>query len=398
MPAKSFAFLAIAVAVLPFVSAHGDVYSVSANGKTVKALNPYYPVGSSAVRVMNKNELPEAFIEPPQWTDNSKFSCENAGNKPAKEHLTVTAGSSVTVSWRGATDELVHQAGTGNTGERKPWVHATGPILDYLTDCKGDCTKFDATNAGWTKIQAMGIDMGASISDALRNTMKHKGGVGEPYYPLGKGLWAAAKMIQENSNWNVQIPKELKSGKYLLRHEVSSMHSAGKNQNYIACIQLDVVSGGSAALPSGTQAKDLYSPNGAFAKFSIYNDKPESFQVPGPALWDRSSSGTPAPPAEPKPEEPKPADPKPADPKPSNPKPTDPQPPAVQPETPKPSTPKPETPKPETPKPSTPTDGKPSTQPPTEAKPPVKCRQRKRAIPVATHTKRSHRKRLGVEH
>jgi hypothetical protein len=67
-----------------------------------------------------------------------------------------------------------------------------GFVIDYITSCNGDCTKFDATNAGWTKIAHAGMDMSQTISSGLRQTMKNKP---EQYYPSsGAGLWAMAKL------------------------------------------------------------------------------------------------------------------------------------------------------------------------------------------------------------
>lgn len=66
-----------------------------------------------------------------------------------------------------------------------------GPIQDYITSCDGDCSSFDATSSGWTKLAGSGIDPSSSISDDLRATMKAKP---EEYHPSGKGLWAMARL------------------------------------------------------------------------------------------------------------------------------------------------------------------------------------------------------------
>jgi hypothetical protein len=67
-----------------------------------------------------------------------------------------------------------------------------GFVFDYITSCNEDCTTFDATNAGWTKLAHAGIDTSKTISNELRATMKGKP---EQYFPTsGQGLWAMAKL------------------------------------------------------------------------------------------------------------------------------------------------------------------------------------------------------------
>ena len=135
------------------------------------------------------------------------------------------------------------------------------------------CKDADVTNAGWTKIDEFGIDFSQTVSDDLRNALASKP---EPYHPDGPGLWAAAKMIQDGSKWTVNIPAGLAPGGYVLRHELYALHNPKKDgdgtsgpQGYIACVQLDVTGDGTTTLPEGTQAGQLYDPNGDFANFDV---------------------------------------------------------------------------------------------------------------------------------
>lgn len=361
MAGKSFIALAAALSLVPLVAAHGAITKVeTSSGKSTTALSRYNPnaKGDSAIRIMLKDIEPNAFVTPDNWGNNAKMSCPDAGNRPASSHLQVAAGETLSIFWEGATGEIDHKPGVGSFVGQHAWVHATGPILNYLADCKGDCTKFDPTNAGWTKISADGVNMNAEISSDLRRTMAGKP---EPYYPAEgkKGLWASAKLIQDGSVWRVPIPAQLKPGKYMLRHEISAMHSPKKNQNYIGCIQLDVTGSGSATLPGGTQAKDLYSPSSQFGTFNIYTDDHAKFTTPGPALWKPSGEGNTTP-------EPAPV-----------------------PEPSKPSSTKPETP---ASTPATPVQSEPAEPSTTR-----KCKPRKRALPSPAVAKR-HRRRLSAEH
>lgn len=247
---------------------------------------------------MYKSSSP-AFVLPSGFTDNNQMSCEGSARSPAPHTLSVAAGDEIDVFWEGATSELRGKPGAGALSAYNPWVHAMGFVIDYLTPCNGPCTSFDATDAGWTKIAHAGMDARASVSDALRGTMQGKP---EPYYPArGPGLWAMAKLVQNGSKWSIKIPAALKSGQYLLRHELSAVHNPRTSnpttgpQLYIACIQLDVTGGGQAALPKGTQARSLYDPNGAFANINVLSGAfdPARVQIPGPPVWDGASASAP---------------------------------------------------------------------------------------------------------
>ncbi|KAJ7603726.1 glycosyl hydrolase family 61-domain-containing protein [Mycena rosella] len=298
--------LSLAAAILASTSlvqlvvGHGQVNRVTVGSTSNSGPNQYYSGDSknskTATRVMYKASSP-AYVLPNGFTDNSQMSCEGSSKSPAPETISVAAGQEIEVFWEGATSELKGQPGTGSLTAYNPWVHAMGFVIDYITSCNGDCTTFDATNAGWTKIAHAGMDMSQSISSALRATMKAKP---EQYYPTsGNGLWAMAKMVQNGSKWSIKIPSSLKSGQYMVRHELSAVHNPKNSdpttgpQLYIACIQLDVTNGGDATLPAGTQAKSLYSPDGAFVNINVLSGfNPADIGIPGPAIWDGVSSSS----------------------------------------------------------------------------------------------------------
>lgn len=285
-------FLAISVA--PLVAAHGNIIQAQAGGTTLPGPNIYYDGDAknsqTATRKMFKASGP-AFALRTDYTNPSVMSCESAG--PAPQKLTVAAGSSVMISWVGATGEI---KGQGGVTAYNPWVHAMGPVMNYITSCtNGDCTKFDPTNAGWTKLSHMGIDFSQTISGSLKTAMTNKP---EPYHPSsGSGLWAMAKLVQDGSKWTINIPSVLAPGEYILRHEIAAVHnplgSAASSgpQHYISCTNLKVTGSGSTKLPAGTKSSALYDPNGAFAKFDVNSADPHTFQIPGPAVWDQASSG-----------------------------------------------------------------------------------------------------------
>ncbi|KIY49623.1 hypothetical protein FISHEDRAFT_24835, partial [Fistulina hepatica ATCC 64428] len=295
--------------LLPFmaaslVHAHGQIYEVIAGGVTNHGPDIYWAADSvnnkTVTRVMYQASSP-SYVLYTGFTNNSEMSCEgsSAASAAAPDVLSVAAGSNITVQWAGATSELLGKPGTGGVTDRNPWVHAMGMVVDYITSC-GDsgCTSFDATNAGWTKVDEFGIDPNQTISDDLRTTMSEKP---EEYYPSANGLWGMAKLVQDGSQWDVTIPSNLKAGEYILRHEIGAMHNPKTSgdtttgpQLYISCIQLEVTGDGTVELPDGTQSGSLYDPDGDFANFDVYSSDTAalSFVVPGPAVWDGASSSS----------------------------------------------------------------------------------------------------------
>ncbi|KAJ7032717.1 glycosyl hydrolase family 61-domain-containing protein [Mycena alexandri] len=281
------------------VAGHGQINRVQHGGASNTGPNIYYSGDSAnsktATRMMYKASSP-SYVLFDSFTDNSKMSCEGSSKSPAPNTISVAAGEEIDIYWEGATSELKGKAGTGSLTAYNPWVHAMGFVFDYITSCNGDCSTFDATNAGWTKIAHGGIDTSKSISSELRATMKGKP---EEYFPTsGPGLWAMAKLVENGSKWSIKIPSSLKSGQYMIRHELAAVHNPKTGdpttgpQLYITCIQLDVTNGGDMSLPTGTQAKSLYRPDGAFANINVYSDSfnPASVEIPGPAVWDGVSS------------------------------------------------------------------------------------------------------------
>jgi cellulase len=145
------------------------------------------------------------------------MSCEDS--PAALSYISIPEGGTLTVFWEGTSQELKGYQGL----DRNPYVHAMGPIFDFIAECKdNDCTKFsNAGEAKWVKIAEELIDFDEKIDPELKGLMDKKP---EPYQPKdGSALWAMAKMIQEKSRWEIKIPKDLKPGKYLVRNELAAI-------------------------------------------------------------------------------------------------------------------------------------------------------------------------------
>lgn len=109
-------------------------------------------------------------------------------------------------------------------GPEYSWVHATGPLLAYMANCNGPCDQFDPEGKKvWFKIYESGLKEGGKID-------------------VGSSLgWDQFQFA--NKGWSIRIPKNLKPGNYLIRHEII-MIELMPPQFYPECAQLTVTGDG----------------------------------------------------------------------------------------------------------------------------------------------------------
>lgn len=142
-----------------------------------------------------------------------------------------------------------------------PWPHKS-TIVDYMANCNGPCETVDKTTLEFFKIDGIGLLSG-----------------GDP------GTWASDVLIGNNNTWVIQIPENLQTGNYVLRHELIALHSAESvdgAQNYPQCFNLAVTGTGSLQ-PSGVLATDLYQETDPGILFNIYTS-PLTYTMPGPTV------------------------------------------------------------------------------------------------------------------
>ncbi|KAI4517493.1 glycoside hydrolase family 61 protein [Schizophyllum commune Loenen D] len=144
-----------------------------------------------------------------------------------------------------------------------------GPIQVYISGDDGST---------WTKIASDGYDTGSST-------------------------WAVDRLISAGGKHSVIIP-DVPAGDYLLRAEIVALHEAdvaySQNpirgaQNYPSCTQITVTSNGSDALPAGVKFPGAYTDSTPGIIFNIWPPNaqdPATYQVPGPAVWDKALGGS----------------------------------------------------------------------------------------------------------
>ena len=237
--------------------AHGRVTGISVVGgkEYTGFINDYlYTDSPPDIVAWSAQNGDNGFVDPTTYTTGD-IICHHDG-APGKIAASVAAGGKIELQW--GTDAW-------------PESHH-GPIIDYLAKCAGDdCTSVDKETLEFFKIDEAGLIDGSSAP----------------------GQWASDELIAADGKWTVTIPESLAPGQYVLRHEIIALHSAGDEngaQNYPQCFNLEVTGSGTAS-PEGVLGTALYTPDDAGIKVGIYSPM-DSYEIPGPALWDGASSGS----------------------------------------------------------------------------------------------------------
>ncbi|KAF9024587.1 hypothetical protein BDZ89DRAFT_989209 [Hymenopellis radicata] len=184
--------------------------------------------------------------------------CNVNGATAVPSTVSVPAGATVTSEW-------FHD----NRGDDIIAASHLGPIVAYLAPA--DAAPSDAV---WTKIYEDGYD---------------------------GSEWAVTKLIANAGKVDFEIPSSLAAGDYLLRVEILALHesdtlysenSARGIQLYPSCSQLTVTGSGTTSLPStGAAFPGQYTDDEPGIHFNVYNEDPNTYVIPGPAVWDAASSG-----------------------------------------------------------------------------------------------------------
>ncbi|KAI1457478.1 glycoside hydrolase [Annulohypoxylon moriforme] len=253
MTSKLTSTLLAALSSIVSVSAHGHISTVTIDGKSYTGFEPTWaPWGPQPDSVTWSNGASDNGYVPSSSLQSPDIICHlNATN--AALTAPVSAGSNVVVQWN-----------------QWPESHK-GPIIDYLADCGGNCSSVDKTKLKWFKIDEKGqLELGAGNGKT--------------------GKWASDMMMENNLTWTVTIPSSLKSGNYVLRHELIALHgggSEGQTQMYPQCINLEI-SGTGTKSPSGIVGTKLYTSTDPGILYNIYNDEKLSsvsnYKIPGPAI------------------------------------------------------------------------------------------------------------------
>ncbi|KAF1831295.1 glycoside hydrolase family 61 protein-like protein [Decorospora gaudefroyi] len=192
-------------------------------------------------------------------TTNHSLSC-NAPGDPARVYIPISAGQNITAVYMS-------------------WVHTVGPMIAWMAYCDNetnDCETFESETGDWFKIGQKGL-LDGSIE------------TGE-WFQKSFSRWDGSPSL-----WSEMVPRGLRAGRYLVRHEIISLHSANKPQFYPECAHLEVSSDGDEYPTQEYMVKipgvwnmdqpeiniDIYSPD--VSDLTVYN-------IPGPPVWTGASA------------------------------------------------------------------------------------------------------------
>lgn len=272
------------------VEAHGGVYNYTIDGVDYAGHYPW---------ALEEGQLS---IQRRWWPDpiygvrHPYLAC-NRGNPLATRHPSlhapVRAGSKITARyWPPDCPVGFNQPETPSVpGDAEPpmqcagpsysWVHSAGPMVAYLAACNGPCDAFEPEGKKvWFKIYENGLvpeqdRVGMAISAVT--------------------TWSQHKIITQDGAWDLTIPRSLKPGNYLVRHEIIMIGSSDPVQMYPHCAQLTVTGSGDKLPPAGSHylvafpgAYSEEDPGIAIAERIYYRDGGHStynYTIPGPAVW-----------------------------------------------------------------------------------------------------------------
>ena len=147
--------------------------------------------------------------------DSDHLACRWSGNPTTNSyHAPMKAGSTININY------------TDPAPQYDPWAfgHGYGPMLAYMAACPSTgCETLNLTSPVWFKVWQSGL-----LSGTWRD-----------------GHWGMAD-IMNFATLDIPTPKNLKKGKYMLKHDMISIETGGM-QIFPNCIQLDVSGEGTSA-------------------------------------------------------------------------------------------------------------------------------------------------------
>ncbi|KAF3286169.1 hypothetical protein TWF970_009718 [Orbilia oligospora] len=243
---STLAGLATLISFVTSVSAHGFVTEVLINGKSYPGFDPYNGNYADGITQPWASQQGANADGPAILRFENSLLCQN-GAKPARQTAAAPAGSKITFHWN-----------------QWPEAHK-GPILTYLAECGGDCSAVDNLQLKWFKIEEAGL------LDAGQNT------------------WATDLMMKQGDAWNIQLPKNIKSGNYIMRHEMISLestNSADGVQFYPTCFNLEITGGTGQSNPQGVSLLQAYQRGASGLNVGTKRGDPAvySYNLPGPSI------------------------------------------------------------------------------------------------------------------
>ncbi|KAF8648202.1 hypothetical protein AX16_006341 [Volvariella volvacea WC 439] len=247
MLVKAFALAFTLLRLTDVVLGHGYVQEITLGSTKYTGYLPYQDPYTGAQRIVRKipgngpvENLSLIDVQCNGWSAGGVV-----GSAPAPLIGTVAAGSQVKLNWTQWPDSHV------------------GPMITYMARAPSEITSWSpGTSAVWFKVHEAG-----KTSD---------------------GKWAATDVLYANNHiYTFTIPRNLRPGQYIIRHEILALHAAWAYpgvQVYPSCIQVQVTGSGNAYPTSFVSFPGAYTSSTPGIVYDAYTNT-GSYPIPGPAVW-----------------------------------------------------------------------------------------------------------------
>ncbi|KAI2620930.1 lytic polysaccharide monooxygenase [Hypomontagnella submonticulosa] len=283
-----------AAAIFARVYGHGGIFNYTIDGVDYAGHYPWLPEEG-------QNSIQRRWWPDPIYRMDHPYLACNRGNPLAtslpKLHAPVRAGANITAWWKAPpcpTNPPVpfptkpsldgwneYDPPFGCFGPENPWNHNQGPVIVYMADCGGPCDQWDGTGKRWFKIWETGYYMKGWSKDA---------GAGNDDWPINAGSIVWGQHAMANAGLTVTIPKELKPGYYMIRHEIINIDYS--LQFFPECAQLEISGDGGkvpgeeylAQFPGEYTMEDP----GIYIGGKIWQEPAYhmfNYTMPGPKVW-----------------------------------------------------------------------------------------------------------------
>lgn len=169
------------------------------------------------------------------------------------------------------------KAGSTITGTFTSWPESHhGAIIDSLSKCDGECKDADLTKQKFDVVSRAGLLR--PRTDVPEGTFISN---------TAAGYWALDEFRENGNIVKFTVPKCLKPGNYIWRHEMIALHAAmieAKSkgaQHYPYCINIEVTGDGTQELVGGSSPMNWYSRTDPGITINIYRN-PTKYIIPGP--------------------------------------------------------------------------------------------------------------------
>ncbi|KAF2471047.1 glycoside hydrolase family 61 protein [Lindgomyces ingoldianus] len=230
-------------------SAHGGALNYTVGDTWYPGYDPYGPESQLSAPWLVQRKW--VTVNPIFEADNISLSCNAPGN-PANAYIPINAGENITAVYYS-------------------WVHTVGPMIAWMADCHGNCRTLDTAKADWFKIGEKGL-LNGDILEGM-------------WFQHQFGVWDGGPSL-----WSEKIPKSLRPGKYLVRNEIISLHSANKPQWYPECVNVEVKGNGTRFPGKKYMAKipGVWSMDQPEINIDVYDPaigNKTTYKIPGPPVW-----------------------------------------------------------------------------------------------------------------